>query len=124
MNASTMIIILILIVIIVLAVKSSILHMRGQGGCCGGDVPKVKKKRLENPIVSTKIITIEGMHCENCKNRVEKSINSLDDAVCKVNLKQNTAIVSMSSLIDDETLKSTIENLDFKVIEIKSQDIH
>lgn len=120
MNASTMIILLIIAVIVVFAIKSSIKHMKGQGGCCGGeDTSKPKKKKLDNPIVATKVITIEGMHCDNCKNRVEKAINSLDGAVGKVNLNKKIATVSMSSVIDDDILKSVIESLDFKVIDIK-----
>ncbi|MCD7800664.1 MAG: heavy-metal-associated domain-containing protein [Ruminococcus sp.] len=121
MNTSTAIVLLIIIVIVVLAIKPSIKHMKGQGGCCGGgDVPKPKKKRLDSPIVATKILTIEGMHCDNCKNRVEKAINSLDGAVGKVNLKKKVAKVSMSHIIDDDTLKSVIESLDFKVTQIES----
>lgn len=117
---STVIIILILVVIVILSIKSSLKHFKGQGGCCGGsDSRKPKKKKLDNPIVATKIITIEGMHCDNCKNRVEKAINSLDGAVGKVNLNKKIATVSMSNPITDDTLKSVIESLDFKVIDIK-----
>ena len=121
MNTSTAILLLIIVVIIVLAIKPSIKHLKGQGGCCGGDdTPKPKKKKLDAPIVATKIISIDGMHCDNCKNRVEKAINSLDSAVAKVNLSKKIATVSMSTIIDDDTLKSVIENLDFKVTDIKS----
>jgi copper chaperone CopZ len=119
MTTSTIVILLILAVIVVFALRSSVKHMKGQGGCCGGsDIPKAKKKKLDSPVIATKVITIDGMHCENCKNRIEKAINSLDGALCKVNLNKHTATVSMSKPIDDTVLKSTIENLDFKVTNI------
>lgn len=120
MNTSTIIILLIIVVIIVLAIKPSIKHMKGQGGCCGGgDISKPKKKKLDNSVVATRIIAIEGMHCDNCKNRIEKAINSLDGAVGRVNLSKKIVTISMSTTIDDDTLKSVIESLDFKVTNIK-----
>ena len=38
----------------------------GEGGCCGGgdSEPKQKKKKLAGEVIATKIISIEGMHCE------------------------------------------------------------
>lgn len=49
------------------------------------------------------------MHCENCKNKVEKNINQIDGAVAKVNLRKDTAVVSMDRNISDTDLIQTVE---------------
>lgn len=111
---------LILVVIVYFAVRSSGKHFRGEGGCCGGGcVPKAKRKRLEGTEVARKRIDIEGMHCKNCKNQVESSLNQIEGVVTKVNLRKNCAIVSMSREIEEEELKKAVEMLDFRVIAIK-----
>jgi len=111
----------ILAVIVFFAIRSSMKHFRGEGGCCGGgSVPKPKKKKLSGAKVAQKRILIEGMHCENCKNSVESSLNQIDGVVAKVNLKKNVAIVSMSRMIEDEELRRAVEVVDFQVTGIES----
>lgn len=117
----TIIIILVLVVIIVLALRSSFSHMKGEGGCCGGSSDKPEKKKLKGKKIAEKIVYIEGMHCENCKNSVEKQINKIDGAVAKVNLKKNLAVVSMDRIISDDDLKQAVECADFKVTSIKCE---
>ena len=75
----TAIIIGILAVIVVIAVISSVKHMKGEGGCCGGggDTVAEEKKILDNPVIAVKTVDIEGMHCENCKNSIERSVNKM-----------------------------------------------
>ncbi len=69
--------------------KSGIQHGKGEGGCCGGGGSiKDDKKVLTGDIIATKIVTIDGMHCENCKNSIEHQINRIDGASCEVNLKR------------------------------------
>lgn len=117
---ATFIIVIILAVIAALAVKNSIKHFKGEGGCCGGgDVPKLKNKKLQGSIIAKKIIYIEGMHCENCKNKVEKNINQIDGAVAKVNLRKNTAVVSMDRNISDTDLIQAVEQANYTVIKIQ-----
>ena len=59
------------------------------------------------------------MHCENCKNRVERQINKIAGAVAKVDLKRKIAVVSMSRMVEDEELREAVERLDFKVLKIE-----
>lgn len=113
---ANVIIILIIVVIAIFAIRESMKHFKGQGGCCGGgDAPKSQEKKLDAPKVDEKIIHIEGMHCENCKNRVEAGINQIDGASCKVNLGKKIAVVAMSRMISDDEIKTAVEKLDFKV---------
>lgn len=112
------IIIGILIIIVWRALVSATKHFKGQGGCCGGSDTVKETKKLQAPKIGVKVIHIEGMHCDNCKNRVEHAVNQLDGAVCKVNLKRKEAEVSYSKLQDDSELRDMIEKLGYKVISI------
>jgi copper chaperone CopZ len=120
MNTSTIIILVIVIAIAALALKGSIGHFKGEGGCCdtGGTIlPDTKE--LGGAKIGEKIVRIEGMHCENCKNRVERAINRIDGAVAKVDLKKKTAVVSFDRDISDEEIRRAVEELDYKVITIE-----
>lgn len=118
------IVVAILAVILVFAVRSSVKHFRGEGGCCGGSkVPKAKPKKLNGPKVAEKIIHIEGMHCENCKNRIEKTLNQMDGVAAKVDLGKKIARVSLEKHVADEVLKNAIEKQDFKVTGIETKEV-
>ena len=111
----TAIIIGILAIIVVIAVISSVKHMKGEGGCCGGNTVAEEKKTLDNPVIAVKTVDIEGMHCENCKNSIERSVNKIDGASCQVNLKKKQATIEVDREIDDADIRIAIERLDFKV---------
>ena len=122
----TYIVIAILVVIVFFSIKSSKQHFEGEGSCCGGggsDSIKVNKKKLDGDVVAKKIMHIEGMHCEKCKNRVENAINRIDGAVAKVNLKKNIAEINMTKEIADDILSSAVEYEDYKVIEIERVEV-
>ena len=90
------------------------------GGCCGGGESTLPdEKELSGPKIGEKTVHIEGMHCENCKNRVERAINRIDGAVAKVNLKKNIAVVSFDRNISEEEIKRAVEEQDFKVVMIE-----
>ena len=117
----TAIIIVVLVIIVIFAVKSGIKHGKGEGGCCGsGGTMKEDKKVLAGDIIATKLVTIEGMHCDNCKNSIEHQINRIDGAACEVNLKKKTAAIQLDKPVDDDLIRRTIERLDFKVVDIKT----
>lgn len=115
----TVIVAAVLIVIVVLAVGSSLKHMKGEGGCCGGGGEIKESKKLDAPKIGEKEITIEGMHCDHCKNSVERAVNKIDGAVCKVNLKRKKAKISYSREVSDEALKQAVESAGFQVIGIE-----
>lgn len=67
-----------------------------------------------------KVITIEGMMCEHCKEKVEKSLLELDGITkVKVSLKDKTATIYSSVSIPDEDIIDTINKLDYKVTSIE-----
>ena len=120
MNASTLIVLLIVIVIAAFAMRNSIGHVKGEGGCCGGgETILPDEKELAGTKIGEKTVHIEGMHCENCKNRVERAINRIDGAVGKVNLKKSIAVVSFDREVSDEEIRKAVEEQDYKVLSIE-----
>ncbi|MBO5485084.1 MAG: heavy-metal-associated domain-containing protein [Lachnospiraceae bacterium] len=115
----TYIVLGILIIIIILAISPTIKHVRGQGSCCGGGGDIVKEtKQLDAPKIGEIEVMIEGMHCDNCKNSIERRINKYEGVVCKVNLRKNRAVIEYSRPVDQEEIKRAIESLDFRVSDI------
>lgn len=118
------IIVVIVVAIVLLGVRAQIKHMKGEGSCCGGGGGTIAEepKELEGELVGKKIVHIEGMHCENCKNSVERQINHLDGAAARVNLAKNEAVVSMTRMVSDDELRQAVAMADFKVTDITFQE--
>lgn len=106
---------LIITITVIIAVVPTIKHLKGKGDCCGGSDYKPKKKKLKN-IVDKKIFKIEGMHCQSCCNRVTEAINDISGVSAKVNLKNQTAQVSYSKNVADETIILAVEKTGCTVI--------
>lgn len=118
------IIIGIIAVILVLCVITTIRRVKNKSCCSGGGSKNlVEKKTLSEPVIMIKTIGINGMHCENCKNSIERHINRLDGAVCKVNLRKSTAEIQLSQNISDEEIRNIITSLDFTVTGIKTREV-
>ena len=118
-TVSTIVIVVILAVILFFAVKNSIPHFRGEGGCCGGSGKEklIKPKKLDN-VTATKIVKIEGMRCENCHRRVQNALNSIDGVNAKVNGEKAEAVVKLGRDIDDSEIKKAVTDLGYKVTSI------
>ncbi len=108
--------IVIIVIILIPAIRTTVKHMKGEGGCCGGPKEKVPKKKMDGPKLRELTVHIEGMHCQNCKNRIEKHVNELDGVICKVKLNKKIAVVSLYKDVDESLIKDTIEKLDFTVV--------
>lgn len=117
------IIVLILTVLIILAVRESMKHFRGEGGCCGGNPSKLPKKRLKNKVIKIYIFQIEGMHCQNCANMVTRSINEMDGVKAKVNLKKHEAMVSCDREMDALSITDAIERNGYKVTKVVCNEV-
>ena len=108
------------LVVLILAVLRAKKHFKG-GGCCGSGSNTIRdKKSLTAPKIGEKVMTIEGMHCENCEIRVENALNRLDHVACKVSWKKKNAVISYSEEVSDEMLKETVERLGYQVTQIRS----
>ena len=67
-----------------------------------------------------KTMIIEGMMCMHCEARVRKTLEGIEGVASAVVSHENgTAVVTLSSEVSDETLKSAIVQQGYPVIEIK-----
>ena len=101
-------------VIVVVAVISSIKHIKGEGGCCGGGSYKPKRKKLSG-IKYTKKFKVGGMHCEHCKNRVEEAVNDIKGIAGRVDLKKGELTVFYAEDAPDEIIMAKIERAGYTV---------
>ena len=116
---ANVIIVGILLLVIVFALLRAKKHFKG-GGCCGSAGNTIRdKKALSEPKIGEKIMTIEGMTCENCEIRVENALNRLDGVACKVNLRKKTATVSYSTEVSNAQLTAVVERMGYKVTQIR-----
>lgn len=120
MNISNIIIIVVLIIILIPAVSGTVKHMKGEGDCCGGPKEKAPVKKIPGKPTSKLKVHIEGMHCENCKNRVEKRLDELDGVVAKVKLSQKVAIVSLYGDVSEELIRDTITKAGYEVTKVET----
>lgn len=102
------IIAIILIGILLLALRGSIKHFRGEGGCCGGGSTKPARKKLKGKEVKTYIFYIDGMHCQNCANAVMRVVNDIEGATAKVNLRKKEARITCDRDVDPEIIIQAI----------------
>jgi len=66
-----------------------------------------------------KTLQIKGMSCGHCSARVEKVLNSIDGVEAKVDLESNSAKLTLSKEISDETLKTALDNIGYEVLGVK-----
>jgi len=118
----TWLVVLILVVVAIIAFFASRKHLKGEGGCCSGGPSNVDTsvpdKELADPVLGTKTIVIEGMHCSHCSDSVKRAINRLDGASAQVDFKTGEAKVQYSRDISDTALSLAVENLGYKVVSI------
>lgn len=110
---ATIIIIIILIIIVLYAFKNSLKHIKGESGCCGGTTISTHKNL--SYIMDQKEFKIEGMHCQNCVNKIENAINKISYLACHVNLDEKKAIIQSTQIIDEEEIKNTISKLGYHI---------
>ncbi|MCM1056825.1 MAG: heavy-metal-associated domain-containing protein [Firmicutes bacterium] len=107
------VIIVIVLVILAVGIRSTIRHFKGQGGCCGGGGVKLKKKKLSR-VLYRKTFQVEGMHCENCKSRVEEAVNDIKGVAGSVSLKKGELTVSYAEDVPDERIKEKVERAGYR----------
>lgn len=55
------------------------------------------------------------MHCEHCKNRIEEIVNTIQGVAGIVNLRKNELTVSYAEDVEDELIKSRIEQAGYTI---------
>jgi len=69
--------------------------------------------------MSEKTLQIKGMSCGHCSARVEKALNAIDGVEAKVDLEANTAKLTLSKDVSDETLKTAVDAIGYEVVGVK-----
>ena len=83
---------------------------------------KIKQKDIhyiKEEIEMSKTIKIEGMMCQHCVATVKKALEKIEgvqEAV--VTLEDGTAVVTLSSDVDNAVLKQAVEDKDFTVVSV------
>lgn len=86
------------------------------GGACA--VPKIKKKKLDGPVIGKKTIKIAGMTCEHCAANVAGRLNQIDGASAEVKLSASTAVVSYDREISEDVLREAVEGIGYEVMDV------
>ena len=81
-------------------------------------IKKFKKKAEEKNM--TRTMKIEGMMCKHCEARVKKVLEALPEvAEAAVSHEAGTAVVTLNAELANDVLKKTIEDQDYKVLDIQ-----
>lgn len=73
---------------------------------------------MTGDVSMNKTIIIEGMSCNHCTARVEKSLNAIDGVEATVSLDNKKATLSLSKDVSNEVLKAAVENAGYEVVSI------
>lgn len=80
---------------------------------------KIKTKRKQEATTMEKTMKIEGMMCGHCEATVKKCLEALPEVdAAEVSHEAGTAVVTLNTELSDEVLKKTVEDKDYKVLEI------
>jgi len=84
-----------------------------------------KDKKIKQPTIHKeeepmeKTMHIEGMMCCHCEARVKKTLEKIEGvAEAVVSHEKGTAIVTLNAPVDNDVLKQSIEDQDYKVLSI------
>ena len=70
-----------------------------------------------------KVIGIDGMHCDRCREKIEQALGDLIDvSKVRVDLNRGIAYVYYDHSVDDVLLSETIEKLGYVVTGIKEEN--
>ena len=68
-----------------------------------------------------KIISVEGMGCQNCVKHVTEALEALDGVdKAEVSLEKNNAVITLSKDVSDEAIKSAIDEAGYDVLKIEA----
>lgn len=62
------------------------------------------------------IINVDGMHCQNCANRIQKVLSAYDENVC-VDLDKKEVVITTDE--EKDKIKESIEDLGFTVTDMR-----
>lgn len=77
------------------------------------------EKETEKENTMTKTMKIEGMMCGHCEMTVKKTLEALDGVtLAEVSHEKGEAVLTLSKDVDNNLLKKTVEDKDYKVLSV------
>jgi Cu+-exporting ATPase len=65
-----------------------------------------------------KTIMISGMRCSHCSNRVQQALNAIPGVSAQVDLASQTAALTLTAPVSDETLTQAVTDAGYEVVSI------
>ncbi len=94
----------------------------GENACPGQEIEKnnkIEEKQEERSMNKTMII--EGMMCAHCTGRVQKALEAVEGVESVVmSLEEKSAVLTLSSQVEEETLKAAVAEAGYEVTQIRS----
>ena len=79
------------------------------------DLSQIKTEQKEK--LMTKTVKIEGMMCPHCEAAVKKALEKLPQVdSAEVSHEKGTAVLTLNSELDNDTIKQTVEALEYKYL--------
>lgn len=112
---SDYIIVGIIMAILIAAIFAIRKKAKSKASCCGSGAYIAKSRKLKT-VVEKKTFRVEGLHCQNCVNRVMEDVQALPGTSASVNLKKGVVTVSLAQPTEDAVIIAAIEKHGYKVI--------
>ena len=112
------VIILVMAVCVIAGIKSTVRHIKGEGGCCGGGCSTVKiepsdKNRKNYNFIAE--VNVPDMTCPNCVAKISNALNSKDGIwVQKINLKTKKSTLLLKDFVTQEQIENIILQSGYK----------
>ena len=106
---------IILALIMMAAVGAIIKKRKSKASCCGSGAYVAKSRKLKQ-VAEKRTFHVEGMHCQNCVNRVMEDVQDIPGTSASVNLKKGVVTVSMEKPVENSALIMAIEKHGYKVL--------
>lgn len=104
----------VLILILLFAVGYIVKRKKSKASCCGSGAYVAKSRRLK-AIVCKRTYQVEGMHCQNCVNRVMEAVQDLGGTSASVDLKKGILTVSMEEELNDTMIIAAVEKCGYAI---------
>ena len=128
-KAGVGLIVLVFAIVLVIAVRATLRHFKGEGGCCGGgggaEPPPAPDKQI-GAVVDEVELVLDGLHCMKCVARVKAALEAIPGVAAEVTLEpQNQltpgyglAVVRMDREVPEGDLRKAVEDQGFRVVSI------
>lgn len=108
-------IIAVIIVALFIAIRSVAKKAKSKSSCCGSGTYVARSKKLKT-VTDRVSFQVEGMHCQNCVNRIMENLQSIPGVSASVDLKKGRVTVAMEQPVERENLRAAMEKSGYTVI--------